>query len=265
MKTDSVYWNQIDDYLQGRLSPEEEQAMKTAIQENPALAEEVQQQEKVVVGLRQLRLDTITKQTRIWEEEIQSENKKKSFTFSPPTPARTIRFRPWLWVAAAAVVLIIFVIVLNSQSTSDDQRLALQVFSIPEVQGTRDAGDSPYRQGLTAFQNSDCATSIQQLRLVPSSDSDYPNVQFLLGLCQFRQGNYSGAQKSFEEVKEHENDIIISIGAPPNDELVSNKHINWYLALSYLANDQQKAGKKLIEEILQDTTHPYFTAAQNFE
>lgn len=264
MKTDRSYWDQIDDYLHGRLSPEEEQSMEQAIQTDADLKEEVQQQEKIVKGLRQLRLEALTEQTLAWEAEIGEEKEAATTpTSAPDKSAKTLRLRPWMWAAAAGVAaLIVVTILLNRQGNSQGQRLAIQAFSMPEIQGPRGEG-TPYYRGLGAFQNSSYPAATEQLALVSSSDTtNYPAAQFLLGLCQFELGNYAAALTYFQTAKQQENDILVLIGAHPDNVFVSAQHIEWYLALSYLASGQQQAGQQMIEEILRDTSHPYFSAAK---
>lgn len=268
MEPDKTYWDQIDDYLCGRLSPEGEEAMENAMQQDPALEEEVRQQEKIVKGLRQLRLEALTRQAEQWEAEIREEEKQPEAApeIAPTKKGKVVPMRRWAWAAAAVLaVLVIAAIALNRQWEKKGSTLAVNIFTPPEMQLDKGDSELSYQNGIEAFDAKDYADAISNFNQVGSSDSKYASAQFLLGISYFMTKDYPAARMHFESAKQRVEEIEFLIGKSPDGKVVTTKHIDWYLALANFAAGQRRAGQRILDQILADSEHPFLSEAQALE
>lgn len=265
METDRPYWDQIDAYLHGQLSREEEAAMEQAIREDAALAEEVRQHEKVVKGLRKMQLDALTAKAGEWEAEIKAEEEKEvKAKKNREQKGRLIQLDPRVWVAAAAVLILLALYFIFPSKVGESQQLAVNAFSVPEMQGTKGVGGlQVYNRGMDAFSENDFDAAVDYLRQVPPANEKYADAQFALGLSYFAEENYEDALTAFQASKKRIGEINLLIGVPPDNVLINYQHADWYIALSYLAAGQRSAGLQLLQEIREDVSHPFYAEAGN--
>lgn len=240
--------------------------MEQAIREDAELAEEVRQQEKIVRGLRKMQLDTLMDKAREWESEIRAEEERQEEVETKiEQKGRVIGLKTRAWAAAAAAVLILVIgYFVFPSGEGETRRLAVNAFAVPEMQGTKgDGGLQAYNRGMDAFSESNFQSAIEYHRQVPPANEKFADAQFVLGLSHFTEANYKDALAAFQASKQRIGEIDLLIGVPPDNVLINYQHVDWYIALSYLADGQRSAGLQLLQEIRESPSHPFYEEAGN--
>jgi len=240
-------YNQIDDFIQGRMSQQEAISFQNKIDDDPDLAKDY----RILKGLH----ETLVKEDQLEflkSIDIASKNydqrHKNDFSRKYPFGIGT-RHIPWL--AAAAVLLSIAVYILLSTMEKSPQ-------------------NSLYKKHYAQYKH-----------IIEIRDASDSTSTLYSGMQHFKTGSYEKALTSFLEVKEKYNQIstfyiglchmeleqydkaIIYLDEAANTNSEQKQDAEWYLALAYLAEGREKDSAKMLDRIIINPRHYYYNQAQN--
>ncbi len=211
----------IDAYLMGKLSAEEAKAFSDELQQNRALAEEVNTRKQLILGIQSEGRQELRESLDAIHEQLQPK--------ADPIPRSIIRrLSPWL--AAAAVALLALLFWFQSRPATNQQLYA--------------ANYTPYELSLNLRNNNE-ADKVnannwysqghfdQALPLFQKLSAEHPEQgQFRMGLaiCLLETQQKTAAQKELLAIY-NSGDIFLK------------EQAGWYLGLIALSNDQLTAAK----------------------
>lgn len=241
MSEDYKTYEIIERYLAGELNEAELRAFEAKMAKDAAFREEVEAHKELqqLLVLNEINEFKAKAKGMLKEERIEEQKQTKNTTKVYRLPT---------WFKAVALLLLLvgmgLLIYLNSASISNTQKtpqiLAANYFEAPAnlygINITKSATNPVNKQWLAkanqAYQAKDYQSVIQQLEKLSESDT----VAMANGLCYYELKNYSEAISHFQAVKQMK------------ESLFSTK-ATWFLALTYLQNNQTEAGIKLLKEL----------------
>lgn len=229
---------QIDKYLNGGMTPAEQEAFEAAFQADPALEAE-------------LRSYLLAKGS-IWEAGIAAEKAKLDALFdqaaheTEPDAASSNRFRPRTWLSIAAAIVLLMAagyFILNQKASPEELYATYYVTpSAPEEMGAPGI-DSLLHLAHGFFNQQQYAEAIELYTTVTQLNGRAESWQYL-AYSHMAQGNHQEAIKAFLS------------DTQPNDMS------EWYLALAYLKSNRKKEAKSLLKQIAKDDGHDYQEEAE---
>jgi len=223
----SDYYHHIEQYLDGQLSAEEQQAFEARMQAEPELAGEV-------ALLKEAR-----QRIRFQLEEEQAvndfkDNLRKAMV-QEETPKRRPLFvrRKWLPIAlaAAAIALILILWPAGQESLyrqyAQHPRLALTERST-EQEGLAERAATQFNQG-------EFASALDLLNEYSQGQPNDPELRLFKGICLLEIGRTQEAIAQFEQIH--------------NSSAINKWEGSWYLALAYLYAVEEGKVEVSIDEV----------------
>lgn len=248
---DSKYYHQIDPFLYGELSDQEEQELQEAINKDKALAKEVQ-----LRRIEHIALDTMLEQDILAEvESYRQEIEEEKTPLKTNSKVRTLR--PW-WHYAVAASISFLVLGMAYQlffARENSKQIALMTYaegSLPtdiiNIRGITDNNNILNKNlsaGKSFFDHGKYKKAASAFEAIRPDNAHYEIAQRLLAHSYFRLKQFDKAIETFEGIitRTEINDI-------------SHQNAEWYLLLSYLADEQQgKEFDGLMNTIINNKNH----------
>lgn len=286
MKHQEPYIELIDAYLRGRLSEEARSSLEAKILSDPALAEQVEAQRLQLQGLELLLEDDLREKMTHWDDLKRLSKRRKiiwgtiiSLTvvglgffwmtkyFKHKTVPTTKEQSPYIQPippdsppspANDSNVQQIQTPKLNTKLKSKSEPIVLLEFK-PGIQGNLIALYEIQQRGTDR-------DSLAQIMLVLLKSNDFNSAQQLLlqqaknappdfissfshATLDLLLGRYAGAVQAFEGLLQKEPNVLTD-------------RVEWYLALAYLANAQNKQAETLLRKIAGDKGNDFQNLAQ---
>lgn len=228
-------------YTEGTLSAAERTAFEKALANDTALKNEFAlfQQSAEVVDV--LQYEYLRNKTR---------------SFGAGKTARIPLWRRPLAVAASVFLLLAAMVMVYSTLQYTDHRLANDHYSPPNLSELRNGGDAgkvnPVEKAMPYFNKKEYKKAADWLRQVGAADSKYIEAQYMLGHVFYQSG-------SIRESIEH----FLIVRNAGDKRYVENA--TWQLALGYLKIGEEAQCRRILEEILRNKTHGYFTDADRLQ
>ena len=255
MNISDTNFDRIEAYLFDQLSPEDKQAFERDMQENPGLAQAVQQHQVEHRAMELLLRQEMQDNLAAWKQEKDNQaagvaegGKKVSMGAN-----RRLLFR---LAAAASVVLVIGFFSRQFFSGTDNAGLASAYFG-DSAAGVRSGGGSDAPAELTPMLERMANKDYQgALTVAPvSTDANILEKTALLkGECYFYLNDFPNAIATF-------NSLLAAAPSPAGRELAE-----WRLLLTYVTegkHPQERDG--LFDRILQDEGHGYWGKAKELK
>lgn len=240
-------YNQIDDFIKGRMSQQEASSFRDKIDNDPDLAKDY----KILKGLHEVLdkkdqlefLDTINIASYNYDQR-HKDDLSRTYRFKINT-----RHIPWLSAAAILLSFAIYILLSTMEKSPQNTLFKKHYAQYKHIIEIRDAGDS--------------------------------TSTLYSGMQHFKTGSYEKALTSFLEVKEKYNQIstfyiglcymeleyydkaIIYLKEATETNSEQKQDAEWYLALAYLAEGKEKDSEKMLERIIINPRHFYHNQAQN--
>ncbi|MEM6345561.1 MAG: hypothetical protein AAF927_16835 [Bacteroidota bacterium] len=241
---------QIDAYLNGRLSEADRSAFETQIAQDPQLAEEVALQKEAT----QLLLADRQRAFKAQLKEVAAKSKTAPVVEMKETPVVSLWQQNWVRIAAAVVLLIGlgFILWPKSAAVSYPQMAEAYFEPYPDRLQIRSGDDDSLtlvQEALLAYNQKDYDTVVNTL-----ADLDENDPQYLLGRL-YRANAYialkqpAPAIEILQEIYALEQSAISEITA-------------WYLALAYLQADDAPNAQTILQGIAKDEASVYRERAQ---
>lgn len=252
----------IDKYINNMLPEDIQKKMKEAIQENDALALEVQLQRNTIDAIREKGISDVEKSIR----EVHQSLKKEHFfdavhkeievelanEHKQNTPIFGLSKVQWIAAAASLVLVIAVFFILkapqNALYTSNFEYYPDNISSEISVLNSARSNDNSAKVealvlGMQAYQDKDFKTAISILsKQLEDNQPVYnpANLQFYLGLCWMHENDVNKAIDLFEKALES------SLFEYPDAA-------NWYLGLAFVKIEDVDASIDCLQKIKSGT------------
>ncbi len=228
--------NRIEDYLYGRMSPEEQQSFEAAIQTDRELKKETQLAKMEQRALQLLAEQELRRSMKDWKAE-------KNTTEAKVVPLNRRRMFTRLAAAASVLLLIGFPLFWANQNYSN---AALSVEGLA-VNATADRGnippENPMGEALQLYAEEGAEETLAFLQSL--SGTAFENQARLLSAkIQAERGAYEGAIESAQAIT----------GAESVDMLL-RQEAEWVLANVYLSMGEETEARARLSRIADQPTH----------
>ncbi len=224
------------DYLEGNMSPEQEREYQQAIDRDPDLQQEIRDLKALELGLKSIGAENFKNKVGQWESEVKS----SSGGFG---------WNPYLAVAAAILVVLIPAIFWFQNTPPATEELFLSYYqpyeNVITVRGEDTdslalSGRDLLLKGLDAYSNGAFAQSSDLLSQYLDLQPEDHRVALYLAITQLELNLPIQAEANFLKAQQ---------------DPLFKQQAQWYRALSYLKFDDITKAKTLLEEITQADDH----------
>lgn len=190
------YFEIIEAYSEGKMSPEDNIAFETRLLEDKELKNELDLYKAIVSGIKESGEEKLKTKLKLVDQEMDS---SLDTSIGPYQSNRKNRY----WAIAASVFLIIgaFVFLKYFQEpklSSLADKYYEREKGLPVEMGTE---SSPLDQAMNAYKNSDFVGSKKFLHEVISNNRTNDTLNYLLGVTLYELGDYKGADECLVQIK----------------------------------------------------------------
>ncbi|MEL7531554.1 MAG: hypothetical protein AAFN10_09615 [Bacteroidota bacterium] len=241
---------QIDAYLNGRLSEADRSAFETQIAQDPQLAEEVALQQEATQLLLADRQSAFKAQLK----EFAAKSKTAPVIELKDAPVVALWQRNWVRIAAAVALLIGLGFILWPKPTVLSYPQMAEVYFEPypdrlQIRSGDDDSMTLVQQALLAYNQEDYQTVVNTLAELKADDPQYLLGQLYRANAYLSLKQPAPAIEILEDIYALEQSAISEITA-------------WYLALAYLQADDASNAKAVLQGIAKDEASVYRERAQ---
>lgn len=226
----------MENYLNGRMSAQEQERFEREMSQNQELREEVALHQQLVSSIE-------TESVRQMLEQIHEENFTEEAAPVVPMRSRS-RYFP-LAIAASVALLVLAGWWVFSWQSSQPEALYAAYFSpdegLPTTLGYAD--NAQFAEGMVSYKLGEYTEALEYWQPLLSADPANDTLNYYSGLAYLANEQTEQAMQFLKPVAENE---------------ASGFHTNarWYLALAYLRNEQTTEAKTLLQ-LLADESSPY--------
>ena len=242
--------DKIEAYLKGTMSAEEEAQFDKAVEQDPELAQAVDNFGIANDALEVLIEDNLRKELEILKSEETGTTNVISIHKKKPV-ARMRSLRTYLAAAASVALLLGFFGIQRIGGTYSNEAIYTEMTSDFSMPGTRTSNGTihPFAEGFTAYQEGNYAQATQFFRNVVLDDPRYPAAQYYLGQSLKTMKNYAEAAEAFENVLS-------------SDDIRFIEQAEWNNVLMKLADKQPESTyRPLLDKIADDENHTFHRRA----
>jgi len=212
-------------YLEGELTPEEQQGFEAALQSDPALAAELAECREVINTLQQrLPQDDTATALRRSMQELNREHFKRE--------AKLVSFKRYYTGVAAAAAIIILAVVLWPRGDYMDRWGATQMVSSSE---RGDNADSLLQQASVYFNNQQFDKALPLLEKAVAVDSSNTMALFYRGVTRLHTHAIDSGRRDLERVY--------------GSESIFRYEAAFYVAISYAGEKNVVVAKQWLDKI----------------
>ncbi len=230
MDTNNI--NRVEAYFRDELSENEIKQFRVDLAEDDDLKQLFQDYH--------LAMETVDAQV---ENELRDQfNEWKTETDDHKTKQRSIFPRVWKIAASLALITTIAYFIFRAQDKPfTGYELAMEYYELPASPGSdMGKGEQDWANGLQAYEAQDFSRAISLWASINNRTSEQ---NYYLAHAYFKTGDYSNAVILFQQIS--------------NDISAYSFSAEWFLALSYLANDQKDKLESQLIKIIQTSEHPF--------
>lgn len=234
----SKYTQLIDDYLEGVMTSNEKSAFEKELKNN----QELNQEFELHKDLNQVIADEKVLDFRAILIDVQNDhnNEQKS------KPKVFKIFRKYRYAAASVILLLLIIgsiLILNPRNYSNE-KLFNMYYKPGDAIGITRSGNIDVVDAVMKFHNGDYENACSLFNEVLSEDGSNMAIRYYYGIASIEVHNYNLAIEQFQEIIKDNNNLYI-------------EYAQWYLGLSYLANNQENEAMEQIGAIAADHKHFY--------
>lgn len=231
MNSNDKWRDQIDRYIQQKLTKEEQSLFEKELHANPELADELALRQELNAGIKTLGNRDLKQRLKTMHKEVEQEQTNK------------LRLPLWKMLGAAAAVLLCCVFLFYFFQSKDltTQELFANYYQTFEL-NLQDRGDATNKQLEEAIDFYDAKKYNQAFPIfetILSTDSANPQIQLAAGICQLEANQTTPAIERFQKVYES------------NDPFFKD-HATWYLALCYLRQNDLGNSRRFLTQLAND-------------
>lgn len=233
---DEKLFETMENYINGRMTAEEQQSFEREMSSNPELREEVEMHRKLVSSIE-------TESVRQMLEQIHEENFSENEAPVVPMRSRS-RYFP-LAIAASVALLILAGWWVFSLQSSQPEALYAAYFSpaegLPTTLGYTD--NAQFAEGMISYKLGDYAEALDYWQPLLSADPANDTLNYFSGLAYLAGEQPEQAITYLDKVVENETSDY-------------QTDARWYLALAYLKNEQTSEARNLLQALAEEDS-PY--------
>ncbi|MEL6863114.1 MAG: tetratricopeptide repeat protein [Bacteroidota bacterium] len=239
--------DQLEQYLLGQLSDQEQNDFEKALADNPDLKQALQMEKDLLGGVENYGNQQLREQLKNIHREVISQEE------NPQRPAKGGSFRLMPLLAAAAVLLLLILAYWNwSANTNSSSTLFAQYYTPHPVSFASRANTSEAQLlAIEAlYKDGQYAQALPQIEQLISETPDQASLRLAAGIAQLELGRYEAAQTRFQEIINSQDAFFAD-------------HAKWYLALAHLKFDFPELARPLLTELAQSTDADHQAEAQS--
>lgn len=243
MKINFKHSVSIEQYLSGEMSPIEREKFEREIASNPQMERELRLSRAIDAAL--VRDDIVDLRKKLLS--IYKENKK----VQPEVPVVHLNFRKF-WYAAASLVLLAALgsaLYFSLPGGKSTDTLFNQYYSSDNLVNVTRSGDANIVEAVIKFQDKDYVFAQKLFKNLINQDKTNIACWFYYGISCIETESYDQAIQAF-------NTIIL------DDKNLYVEHAQWYLALTYLKNNQISLAKAQFATVANDPYNSHNKEAQ---
>ncbi|MEM7659995.1 MAG: hypothetical protein AAF399_28045 [Bacteroidota bacterium] len=231
---------QVEAYVSGELTSEEQAAFAAAMQREPALVEEVQAAKEALALLGLYTQVAYKQQLQAFDTELEAEQQVTS-----ASPAFSWR-KNWMAIAAVIIVLISSTYLLM-RSRYDNQSLQKGAFS-PYQNILSMRGNEAMTAIMKPYEAGNYSVFIEEMNAyLSATPKPEPLANLYLGIAYLAEGK---------------SELAVQILDPLQAVQVVGAQAEWYASLAYLGDEQEQEARELLEQIQARENHPYQADAE---
>lgn len=239
-------YDQIEDYLYGRMSEDQASAFEERVRKDGTLAEELEVKRMEQQTLRLLSQNQLRSEMTNWKAEREVEQPSEAKVVK--MPRRRLLYR---LSAAASILLLIGLPLWWVNQVYSNEALAGNALGLKTSRSDRSnvAADNPLLQALDLanagnFQEAD--NQLQALQGTPFAEE----AQLLRAEIYCEQEQYNEAIPVYQNLAESSEDLIVK------------QRAEWLLSNAYLITDQEDQAQQLLTSIASNDGHLHQSEAQ---
>ena len=224
-------YEQIEAYINGKMTDDERQEFKTKMNLDSTLQQEVQLHQELSQALSEkevMELENLLAEVgQSYENEDSTDTSGKVVSL----------FRKYRALAAAVAILVVGTILFQLATGGEADLYAKYHEPFPSYLEVRsgEPGDKPLQQAIDAYKSGDYATAKQVFDSLPQEDL---SIKFYASLSALEAGFIQDAIKGLEAVASDANATY-------------RQQAEWYLALAYLKNGDLEKTRSTLQKIVQ--------------
>ncbi len=226
----------IDDYLSGRLKPEQQQAFEEELSRNPELKKQLELQRDMEFLLRH------DEERAALKAVLEAEGAEHFRAEAPPKQRGRLRWIGWATAAAAAAILLFVLWPVFVQPDLYQEYAEFPPLALSEKSTTT----TNWAATEQAFNTGNYEQADAQLEEYLKAFPEDQQARLYLGIAKMETGEPEAARRLFAEV---------SAAAPGLAD-----YADWYRALSFLKTGDSAAAESLLRKI--ETGSPFYEQAQ---
>lgn len=240
------YFDRIEKYFSGEMSPEERQAFEAELKENADLQREFNKHTLAQDALEVAIEDDLRQSFSSWDQEWGAKGTARSLS------SRKL----WYRLSIAAGILIILSVSAWQWSVSQysDQALFENYALAAEIPDIRGAGNSNIlAEGLSFLRTEQYQQALSFFQTIPPESDRYTEAQYWLGVAYFNIDQFDQAQAAFQTVVDRQ-------------DIRFFEKAEWYLVLCHLGMGNTGPELQLaLDDIQNQSDHGFNEEARKLE
>ncbi len=232
------YGEEIERYLDGEMTEQERVAFEERLADDAVLKAEFAVLYEIVKQVKENKRASLKSLLEKTDAELDNKTSTKTIPLQPK--------RNYLTAIAASLVLVLGISVAwYSMKLNTNEKLAAKYWQ-------KDAGlpvlmaenkEIIFDNAMSAFKAGEHKFAYKQFEKIPTNDT----VAYYKALCQ-------------HELNQSPKENLLLVAN--NNESVFNAKAKYYLLLVYIKDNNKAEAKKTLQELLTNTTHPYYNSIQ---
>jgi hypothetical protein len=216
---------QIRAYLLGKLPEKDAEILENQMDEDPQLAEAIDLQRDIMVGIRAAFDDELRKKLIATHQETESNIR----TMQPKAL--------WRWAGAAAIMLGTLGVYFYMNQTSVDERLYYSYFEdFPNIIEPAQRDQTQGSDAFTAYEAKNWQLALAEFEKLALEQPTASYPYFYQGLAAMNLDQWPLAISALEKVRQGDDPRFVEAAT-------------WYVALAYLRNNDQERARLILETI----------------
>ncbi|MEM7185704.1 MAG: hypothetical protein AAF466_03510 [Bacteroidota bacterium] len=220
----------IEQYLEGRMTPDALAAFEAELQSDPTLQEQVEEVRSLILGIESASLQSELDQ---FHEELVPV--RTLDTNQPPRNDSVKRLNKVIRYVAAAVVVVGFAGFLLLNSSSPSEKLFAKHFTpdpgLPTTMGVEDQYE--FYDAMVNYKQGDYESAIEKWRSLAASETKNDTLSYFIGIAYLADGNEEEAISYLKPLSEQSRNSF-------------EKETHYYLGLAYLKSNNSIEAKKYL-------------------
>lgn len=235
MRNQIDYSGFIDRYLNKKMEHDELDWFREEMEINPSLMEEVQMQKEIGRAI-------LNEETLAFRAQIGSMFEKEAAA-KPGTARKKLSLSPVVRLAVASLATLVLLgagLYLYTHRTIPADKLFNAYYEpyegLTNVRSSNSQTADILMLAMQKYENQEFQSALLLFETVIASDRENMTSSFYSGISYMETERYRNAEKSFEGVINHDNNLFI-------------EHAEWYLGLCYLKTGEESLAKKVFASI----------------